>query len=101
MLPYLTQDVSCTQVRNSSIVKEAQWSFSDHSSEILRGMGQLLSNPTSNWLDPPVTHGTLSPSEIAEALPPCSQWSILSEHMTYSTAGSSSLTVTPLGDRSP
>ena len=41
-LPCLTQDAPHSQVSESIINDNAQWSFSDNGSETLHGMGQLL-----------------------------------------------------------
>ena len=96
-LPCLTQDTPRSQVSESIINDDAQWSFSDNSLEILGGMGQLLRDQPSGWKEPPEV---LPTNEQNEEPPPCSQWSILSENVTYSTAGSSSLIITPL-DQAP
>ena len=95
-LPCLDQDGSCSQVSDLSTINTARWSFSDHGSEILRGMGQLLNDPVSDWVEPLSENEVTFTTEDSEVPPSCSQWSILSEKVTYSTAGSSSLTVTPL-----
>ena len=51
-LPCLTQDTPCSQVSESIINDDAKWSFSDNSSEILHGMGQLLRDQPSGWKEP-------------------------------------------------
>ena len=93
----MTQDTPHSQVSESIINDDAQWSFSDNSLEILHGMGQLLRDQPSGWKEPPEV---LPTNEQNDEPPPCSQWSILSENVTYSTAGSSSLIITPL-DHAP
>ena len=99
-LPCLFRDTSCSKVSESFIKDNAQWSFSDNGLEILRGMGQLHREQPSNWPGPLTLSEVLSTNEQSEEPIPSSQWSILSENMTYSTAGSSSLLITPL-DNAP
>ena len=63
-------------------------------------MGQLHREKPSNWPKPLTSSEVLSTNEQSEEPIPSSQWSILSENVTYSTAGSSSLLITPL-DNAP
>ena len=60
-------------------------------------MGQLLRDQPPGWKEP---LEVLPTNEQNDEPPPCSQWSILSENVTYSMAGSSSLIITPL-DHAP
>ena len=60
-------------------------------------MGQLLQDRPADWTE---LSAVLPTNEPHEEPTPCSQWSILSENVTYSTAGSSSLDITPL-DHAP
>ena len=96
-LPCLTQDAPRSQVSESIINDNARWSFSDNGSEILNGMGQLLQDQPTGWTE---LSEVLPTNEQHEEPTPCSQWSILSENVTYSMACSSSLDITPL-DHAP
>ena len=60
-------------------------------------MGQLLRDQPTGWTE---LSEVLPTNEQHEEPTPCLQWSILSENVTYSMAGSSSLDITPL-DHTP
>ena len=61
------------------------------------GWGNYFEDQPTGWTDP---LEVLPTNEQHEKPTPCSQWSILSENVTYSMTGSSSLDITPL-DHAP